>query len=225
VTFSLAARCPRTGAFGIVVSSSSPAVAARCSHLRPGVGAVTSQNITDPRLGTALLDLLAAGRPAGEAIAVVTASDPTADYRQLTAVDPAGGTAAHSGRHTLGIHSVVHGAGVVGAGNMLAAGYVIEAMVDGYACSEHDDLAARLLDGLIAARNAGGEAGPVHSAGLAALDPAAGWASTDLRVDWHDDPVTELCRIWQIWQPQRDDYITRGIDPSRAPGYGVPGER
>lgn len=225
MTFSLAARCPRTGAFGIVVSSSSPAVAARCSHLRPGVGAVTSQNITDPRLGTRLLDLIESGRAAAEAVADVAACDPTAEYRQLTAVDSAGGTAAHSGVRTLGIHSVVHGAGVVGAGNMLASSYVIEAMVGGYARSEHDDLAARLLDGLIAAASAGGEAGPVHSAGLAALDPVAGWASTDLRVDWHDDPVTELHRIWQIWQPQRDDYITRGIDPSRAPSYGVPGER
>jgi uncharacterized Ntn-hydrolase superfamily protein len=186
---------------------------------------VTSQNITDPRLGTALLDLLESGRAAAEAVADVVACDPTAQYRQLTAVDLAGGTAAHSGVRTLGIHSVVHGAGVVGAGNMLASGYVIEAMVGGYARSEHEDLAARLLDGLIAAASAGGEAGPVHSAGLAALDPVAGWASTDLRVDWHDDPVTELHRIWQIWRPQRDDYITRGIDPSRAPGYGVPGER
>jgi len=224
VTFSLAARCPRTGAFGVVVSSSSPAVAARCSHLRPGAGAATSQNITDPRLGTALLDLLERGRSASEAVAAVVAGDPTADYRQLSAVDAAGTTAAHSGRRALGIHSVVHGAGVVGAGNLLASPQVIDAMVGGYTASENDELEARLLDGLLAAAQAGGEAGPVHSAGLAVLHPTAGWASTDLRVDWHDDPVTELQRIWQIWQPQRHDYITRGIDPSRAAGYGVPGE-
>jgi uncharacterized Ntn-hydrolase superfamily protein len=224
VTFSLAARCPRTGAFGIVVSSSSPAVAARCSHLRPGAGAATSQNVTDPRLGAALLDLLESGLSAIEAIAAVVADEPTADYRQLSAVDAAGATAAHSGRRTLGIHSVVHGAGVVGAGNLLASPRVIEAMVGGYAGSEHDDLAAALLDGLLAAVRSGGEAGPVRSAGLTVLHPTAGWASTDLRVDWHDDPVTELHRIWQIWRPQREDYITRGIDPSRARRYGVPGE-
>jgi uncharacterized Ntn-hydrolase superfamily protein len=224
MTFSLAARCPRTGAFGIVVSSSSPAVAARCSHLRPGVGAATSQNITDPRLGTRLLDLLQSGRSAADAIAAVAAAEPTAGYRQLTAVDSAGGTAAHSGRGTLGRHNVVHGAGVVGAGNLLASPLVIDAMVGGYAASEHDDLEARLLDGLLAAAQAGGEAGPVRSAGLAVSHPTAGWARTDLRVDWHDDPVAELHRLWRIWQPQRDHYITRGIDPSRAPRYGVRGE-
>jgi len=224
VTFSLAARCPRTGAFGVVISSSSPAVAARCSHLRPGAGAATSQNITDPRLGAALLDLLERGRPASEAVAAVVAGDPTADFRQLSAVDAAGRTAAHSGRRALGIHNVVHGTGVVGAGNLLASPRVIDAMVGGYTARENDELEARLLDGLLAAALAGGEAGPVRSAGLAVLHPTAGWASTDLRVDWHDDPVTELHRIWRIWRPQRDDYITRGLDPSRAPGYGVPGE-
>ena len=60
MTFSLVARCAKTGQFGVVISSSSPAVAARCSHVRAGVGAVASQNITDPALGPLLLDTLAA---------------------------------------------------------------------------------------------------------------------------------------------------------------------
>jgi uncharacterized Ntn-hydrolase superfamily protein len=224
VTFSLAARCPRTGAFGMVISSSSPAVAARCVHLRAGVGAAASQNITDPRLGTRLLDLLESGCPAADAVAVV-AGDPTADYRQLAVVDAAGVTSAHSGRHTIGVHHVAHGAGAVAAGNLLAAPAVIDAMLHGYLHSSHDDLAARLLDGLDAAIDAGGEAGPVHSAGLAALHPRAGWASTDLRVDWHEDPIGELRRLWHLWLPQRDDYIVRGLDPSSAPAYGVAGDR
>ncbi len=223
MTFSLAARCPRTGAFGMVISSSSPAVAARCVHLRAGVGAAASQNITDPRLGTRLLDELEAGRPADAALAAVVAADPTAAYRQLTVVDGAGRTAAHSGAHVLGLHEVAHGQGAVAAGNLLAGPEVAGAMLRGYLDSPAGDLAARLLDGLTAALHAGGEAGPVHSAGLAALDPQAGWASTDLRVDWHDDPVGELRRLWEIWLPQRDDYLTRGLDPASAPGFGVPG--
>jgi uncharacterized Ntn-hydrolase superfamily protein len=50
------------------------------------------------------------------------------------------------------------------------------------------------------------------------------WRETDLRVDWHDDPVAELRRLLDVWLPQRDDYVTRGLDPESAPGYGVPGE-
>ena len=70
MTFSIAATDGQ-GRFGIAVSSSSPAVAARCAHLRDGVGAVSSQNITDPRLGHALLDRLQAGYSAQEAIDAV----------------------------------------------------------------------------------------------------------------------------------------------------------
>ena len=36
VTFSLVGRCERTGMFGAVVTSSSPAVAARCAWARAG---------------------------------------------------------------------------------------------------------------------------------------------------------------------------------------------
>ncbi len=226
MTFSLTARCPDTGAFGLAVASSSPAVAARCAHLRPGVGAAASQNITDPRLGARLLDRLEAGEDAPAAMAAAVAADPTSGYRQLTLVDAAGRVAAHSGRHTLGVHGAVLGDAAVAAGNLLAAPAVIDAMLGAYSGSGHRELADRLLDGLRAALAAGGEAGPVHSAGLAVTHPTAGWAETDLRVDWHDtDPIGELDRLWQRWRPLRGDYITRGLNPAAAPGYGVPGER
>ena len=58
MTFSIVGRCSRTGAFGVAITSSSPAVAARCAYVRSGVGAATTQNVTDPRLGPALLDAL-----------------------------------------------------------------------------------------------------------------------------------------------------------------------
>ena len=50
MTFSLVARCRETGMFGVAVTSSSPAVAARCAYARAGVGAVASQNVTALRL-------------------------------------------------------------------------------------------------------------------------------------------------------------------------------
>jgi len=59
MTFSIAALCARTGQFGVAVASSSPAVAARCAHARGGIGAVLTQNVTDPRIGARGLDLLA----------------------------------------------------------------------------------------------------------------------------------------------------------------------
>jgi len=225
MTFSLAARCPDTGAFGMAISSSSPAVAARCIHLRPGVGASASQNITDPRLGERLLDRLAAGDSATEAMAAVVAADSTADYRQLTVVDSAGRVAGHSGPRTLGVHHLVCGDGAVAAGNLLASSGVIDVMLAAFERNPADPLAARLLHALTAALAAGGEAVPVRSARLAVTHPTAGWAETDLRVDWDDDPIGKLDRLWALWQPQRQDYITRGLDPASAPAYGVPGDQ
>ena len=71
MTFSIVARCAKTGQFGMAVASSSPAVAARCAYARAGVGAAASQNVTDPRLGPAALDRLAAGLDAEAALDAV----------------------------------------------------------------------------------------------------------------------------------------------------------
>ena len=68
MTFSLVARCPDTGMFGVAIASSSPAVAARCSYARAGTGAVASQNVTDPTLGPLMLDLMQGGLSACDAI-------------------------------------------------------------------------------------------------------------------------------------------------------------
>ena len=68
MTFSIVARCATTGQFGVAISSSSPAVAARCAHARAGVGAVATQNITNPALGPLMLDRMAAGNWADAAV-------------------------------------------------------------------------------------------------------------------------------------------------------------
>jgi uncharacterized Ntn-hydrolase superfamily protein len=223
VTFSLAARCPGSGRFGIVVTSSSPAVAARCAHARAGVGAAASQNITDPSLGERLLDLLASGLPAPEALAQLVASVPYAEFRQLTCVDAAGRVASHSGERTLGRHAAAEGTGCVAAGNLLADEGVPEAMVDAFEDGEDDDLGDRLMDALIAGLAAGGEEGEVRSAGMLIVDAVA-WPVADLRVDWHGEPIHELAGLWHVWKPQQNDYVVRALDPTQAPSYGVPGD-
>ena len=90
MTFSLVARCAETGMFGLVISSSSPAVAARCSFARAGVGAAASQNVTDPTLGPLTLDLIQGGMPAAEAIARIQSEGKFIEYRQVLAIDAKG---------------------------------------------------------------------------------------------------------------------------------------
>jgi uncharacterized Ntn-hydrolase superfamily protein len=223
MTFSLVARDPGTGAFGIVVCSSSPAVASRCAHARATVGVVASQNVTNPALGQRVLDALADGADAEAALEAALAHEQFPDYRQLTVVDVGGNTAVHSGGRSLGVHTHAEGDQAVAAGNLLKHEGVIADLLAGYAGSASAAFEERLLDGLRAATAAGGEDGPVHSAGMVVVQDVP-WPVTDLRVDFADDPVTDLAALWQLWQPQKDDYRVRGIDPTRAPSYGVPGD-
>lgn len=223
MTFSLAARDPETGAFGMVISSSSPAVAARCMNLRPGVGAASSQNVTNPALGTAILDALQEGDDAARAIARAASSDPSSSFRQLTAVDAHGKVATFSGAQTLGVHHVAEGPGAVAAGNLLARRDVVDSMMSAYLESAAPSLEERLLDAFLGALAAGGEAGPVRSAGLAVVEDVP-WRVTDLRVDDADDPAAELSRLVRLWMPLKRDYVSRALRPESAPSYGVPGD-
>lgn len=224
MTFSLAARDPATGAFGMVLSSSSPAVAARCLHLRPRVGVAASQNVTNPALGPRLLDLLQAGSPAESALSRVVAEEPHPEHRQLTVVDADGRVAHFSGARALGTYAAATGHQAVAAGNLLAGAHVVQAMIDSYQASTAATFEERLLAGFLGGLAAGGEEGPVRSAGLAVVESAA-WRVTDLRVDDADEPAAELGRLLALWLPQKRDYLTRALDPAGAPSYGVPGDR
>jgi len=224
MTFSIAARCSRTGMFGMALSSSSPAVAARCAHALAGVGAVATQNITDPRLGPTGLELLAGGLDAETALAqLVDRAGETAPYRQLTMVDAQGRTAAHSGARALGRHSHFCAQDAVAAGNMLVDPALPQAMVEAFLARTDAHLAERLLAAMHRALEVGGEEGPVHSAGLLVVDREA-WPLVDLRVDWAESPIAGLQTLWELWEPQMNDYVIRGIDPTQAPSYGVPGD-
>ncbi|WP_134661591.1 MULTISPECIES: DUF1028 domain-containing protein [unclassified Amycolatopsis] len=224
MTFSIVARDTSGGAvrFGIAASSSSPAVVARVAHLRPGLGAAASQNITDPRLGGRLLDRLAEHGDPEKALAEVTSAAEHIEYRQLTVLGRTGPGFAYSGSKTLGTHASATADGVVAAGNMLAGDHIPQSMVDAFAGST-GELEQRLVAAMRAGLAAGGEEGPVRSAGLVVVS-GADWPVTDLRVDWADEPIERLAELLDVWLPQRDDYVTRGLNPAAAPSYGVPGD-
>lgn len=223
MTFSLVARCAETGMFGVAISSSSPAVAARCAYARAGVGAVASQNVTDPTLGPFALDLMQGGMSAPEAIAGVRDTGRFIEYRQVLAVDKAGQTAIHSGPNSLGIWTEAQGRDVASGGNLLANDGVPQAIVAGFEAST-GHLGDRLIAALRAGLAAGGEAGPVHSAGMMLVDKVA-WPVADLRCDWTEDcPIEAVAAAWDIYKPQLEAYVQRALDPREAPSYGVPGD-
>ncbi len=223
MTFSVVARCADTGMFGVAISSSSPAVAARCSYARAGVGAVASQNITDPTLGPTGLDLLENGASAEEAIASIRKTGSHINYRQVLIVDESGGTAIHSGRQTLGIWAEAKADNVASGGNLLATKEVPQAIVDAF-LETNGHLGDRLIAAMRVGLEAGGEAGPVHSAGMMLVDKVP-WPIVDLRCDWTEGcPIEEIAKAWEVYKPQLDAYVTRALNPTDAPSYGVPGD-
>jgi len=225
MTFSILGHCSRSGMLGMAVSSSSPAVAARCAHARAHTGVVATQNITDPTLGPKGLALIAEGLDAEGALERLKSEAAHIEYRQLVLLDRSGKSAGFSGTKTLGTHAVALGRNAAAAGNLLKDAEVPFRVLARFEETEGLDLGDRLVEAMMAGLRAGGEAGPVHSAGLVMVGDVP-WPVADLRIDWHDtDPLGELAKLWRRYKPQMNDYVTRALNPEQAPSYGVPGDK
>ena len=224
MSFSISGFCQKTGMVGVAITTSSICVASRCPWVRAGVGAAATQNVTDPSLGNLMLNYLEQGLSAQQSIDKVVEGHSFINYRQLALVDSKGNSASYTGSKTLGTNAVSQGGGCIAAGNLLSSVEVVQAMSDNFSNNDNLHLAERLLVAIQAGVDAGGEEGPLHSAGLKVAHQHP-WPLVDLRVDWaDDDPITELINLWRVYEPQMMDYNSRAIDPSQAPSYGVPGD-
>ena len=217
MTYSLAARCARTGAFGVVTTTADIAVGARVPFAAAGVGAVVTQHRTDPRLGPLGLRMLAEGGSADDVIGRLMGSTPHAGWRQVAVVDAAGRTAAFSGDRVTTIGCEEHGEGCVAIGNCLRDAGVGAAMTTAYAAAADEPLAERLLRALEAGLAAGGETSPARSAALLVVrDPDL--ALVDLRIDDDAEPIGALRRLWDGYRGWVGDFRLRALDPDRASG-------
>ena len=155
MTWSITAHDPTTGAFAVAVSTCNFAVGASVPHLRPGVGAVATQSMTNRYLGPAVLDALARGLPPEDAIQSALAGDQGAGMRQLHVTDRHGRSAAWTGRNCVGRCGDTRGEGFSVAGNMLANAEVVAATVAAMRASMGLPLPERLMRGMEAGQAAG----------------------------------------------------------------------
>jgi uncharacterized Ntn-hydrolase superfamily protein len=194
-TFSIAARDPLTGDFGVAVATARPAVGA----LVPWVSrraALATQARVNTDLGRQGLALAEAGVPLAPGLEGLLAADPDREIRQLHGVD---GRAAfaHTGGQCVEWCGHVVGDGFTVAGNMLAGEGVVKAMAEAFAAGAGEELSARLLAALEAGQAAGGDKrGKQSAALLVAADRPTGYHN--LRVDDHADPVAELRRVYEV---------------------------
>ena len=217
MTYSISARCEKTGAFGIAITSSSICVASRCAWVGP-LGAVSTQNITDPALGPAGIALLRQGLGAGAVLNLLLTGTPEPEFRQVGVIDRYGQTALHSGKEALPLAAYAEGPSCIALGNLLASPDVPARMIDAYVAASSEPLAERLMRALEAGLDAGGETGDEHAAGLHVAE-TFDWPVVDLRVDWHDEPIAELRRVWTLYAPQRAAYESRARAPGTAPNF------
>ena len=205
-TFSIVARCPRTGKLGVAVSTAVPAVGGICPFIEAGIGAIATQSWVNPYLGIDGLKLLREGHSAREALDRLIAEDPGRDARQLGIVDREGRTAAYTGCGCVDWAGHIEGDGFSVQGNMLMGAATIEAMAEAAARSAAFDLHERLMLALEAGQAAGGDKRGKQSAALKVFSKEA-YPWLDIRVDEHRHPVQELRRVFEIAKQQLLPFI------------------
>lgn len=196
-TFSITARCEKTGQFGVAVSTGIPAVGMLCPFAHAGVGAVATQSFVNPYLGIWGLDLLTEGRAAQEVKKVLLDRDPEPAKRQFAVVDRWGDTSAHTGEESDGWRGHVAKKDFAVAGNMLVGEMTLQRMVDSFESTVDEPFAERLILVLEAGHNAGGDKRGGQSAAVKVVH-VEDYPYLDLRVDEHPDPVRELRRIYEV---------------------------
>jgi uncharacterized Ntn-hydrolase superfamily protein len=213
MTFSIAARDPKTGMFGLGVASSSIAVGNRCPWARAGVGAVLTQHRTDIRMGPLGLDLLARGLSASETIDIMVAGSDYPDLRQFAVVDRAGRTAWYSGPAIESVTAACEGNACVAIGNFLSGTGVPQAMAEAYESNPALHFAERLLAAIDAGIAAGGETQETMAAALLIVDEHP-WPLVDLRVDFQRHPAAALRDLWRFYEPLVERFVTQVLRPA-----------
>lgn len=197
MTYSITARDPATGQYGVAVASRFFAVGAIVPHLRGGKCAVATQAFVSPIWGLEAADRLASGETAPDVVADLVSRDGGAAIRQLHMVDAAGRTAAHTGANCVDWCGHTGAEGVSVAGNMLAGEAVIEDTLAAYLDHMDLPLAERLMTAMEAGAQAGGDKRGTQSAALV-IHRSEDYPWLDLRADDHPDPLAELRRLYEV---------------------------
>ena len=213
MTWSLLAHEPESGSFAVAVTTCNLAVGASCPFLRQGVGAVSTQSITNRYLGPAVLDAMARGLSPGAAIEGALVGDEGKNLRQIHAIDRHGRSAAWTGGNCVEWAGARSGTGWSVAGNMLAGEAVLADTLASFLARQDLALPERMMQALQAGEAAGGDKRGRQSAALA-LTTTEDFPDLDLRVDDHANPLNELDRLLKLWRTMRAPNLRAA--PSRA---------
>lgn len=219
MTYSIVARDPRTGQFGVAVASRFFAVGALVPHVRGGRGAVATQAFVNPLWGLEGAERMAAGEGAESVLADLVARDGGRAQRQAHMIDAVGRIAAHTGDQCVDWCGHLAGDGVSVAGNMLAGPEVVADALTAYEDGADRPFAGRLLHAMQVGEMAGGDRRGRQSAALR-IHRGEDYPWLDIRADDHADPLGELERLLAV-AGERFLHVAE-ILPTRAAFSGVP---
>lgn len=220
MTFTVLARCPRSGAFGIGIATYSLAVGSKVPAIATGQGAIATQAFVNPTFKALALRHLGLGSPAHQVLDICRDADRDFAFRQVVVIDRWGGIACYTGDNTRPWAGHQTGDGFAVFGNVLKGEGVIAAMAESMNRSTSEPFAERLVRALEAGRTAGGQHGldgplPERSASLLVHERDE-HALIDLRVDSHPDAITELRRVTDEFVPYVPFYRQRWLEPAKA---------
>ena len=219
-TFSISARCARTGMLGVAVSTAVPGVGGICPFVEAGVGAISTQSWVNPYLGIDGLALLRQGKSAQETLDLLMKDDPGRDVRQLGIVDAQGRSASWSGQSCTQWFGHITGPNYAIQGNMLVGEATVKAMAEAIEGSAALSLPERLVIVLEAGQKAGGDKRGRQSAALLVHKTEA-YPYLSLRVDEHAHPVAELRRVFEVARHQLLPFVD-GMPSRKDPLGGLP---
>lgn len=222
MTFSISARCARTGMLGVAVSTAVPAVGGICPFIKPGVGAISTQSWVNPYLGIDGLALLESGMDAQATLDKLLSDDPGRDVRQIGIVDAKGGTAVHTGSACVDWAGHIIGDGFTVQGNMLVGAATVAKMAEAAEATAGLSLPERLMLVLEAGQAAGGDKRGRQSAALKVYNTEQ-FPWLDLRVDEHRNPVSELRRVFEVALQQLLPFV-KGMPSRHDPLGGIPAD-
>ncbi|QPN62276.1 DUF1028 domain-containing protein [Synechococcus sp. CBW1004] len=218
MTFSILARDPGNGRFGVAVATFHLAVGSTVPHIRSGVGAVATQAHTNPYLGICGLERLEQNLSAEQVKASLLRDDPQRNLRQFHLIDARGQTAAWTGADCGEWAGHRSREGVAVAGNLLVGEAVLIAMEEAFLTSDPSwKLGRRLIHALHAGEAAGGDRRASHATSAALqVSGEAAFPLLDLRIDYHDQALSELTLLYERsqmhWaQTWRDELAQRPI--------------
>jgi uncharacterized Ntn-hydrolase superfamily protein len=218
MTWSIIARDPSTGQFGIAVATRFFAVGARVPHIAPRIGAIATQALVNPYYGIDGLKLLREGRQPLDILEMLIAADAGRESRQLHIMDAGGRIASHTGSDCVAWCGHLEGNGFSIAGNMIVGSRVLENTAQTYVAAETLPFPQRLIAAMRSGEAAGGDKRGKQSAALLIYADEE-WSALDLRVDDHADPLAELERLEQV---SRERWVHfRNFLPSRSNPAGI----